>query len=101
MPKPLSHWIKAEESRADEPTEQKTIRHSEPMEERKPKPPKSGSEEWKKRKTSGEDGVEESCRHDRRVAEPRAVSSLVKGEFPQDGRRGEPRTGVLTCACTW
>lgn len=34
MPKPLSHWTKAEENRAEEPTRQKTKRHSEPMEER-------------------------------------------------------------------
>lgn len=82
MPKPLSHWTKAEESRADEPTGQKTIRRSEPREERKSKPPKSGSEERKK-KPLEEERTEDGYRHGRRVSEPRAVLSLVKKSFPK------------------
>ena len=86
MPKPLSHWTKAEESRADEQIRQKTIRHSEPMKERnvnrRNRDLKSGRRE-SKRKTTEEDGTEESHRHDRRVTKPRAVSSLVKKSFPK------------------
>jgi len=48
----------------------------------KRKPPKSGSEERKK-KPLEEERAEDGHRHDRSVSEPRAVSSLVKRSFPK------------------
>ena len=71
---------KADENQAEEPTGQKTERHSEPMEEGKHNLPKSGSEERKK-KPLEEERAEDGHRHGRRVSEPRELRSLVEGEF--------------------
>ena len=94
MPKPLSHWTKAEENRAEEPTGQKTERHSEPLEERnvnrRNRDLKSGSN-GSNRKTSEEEKTENGHRHGRRVAEPRELRSLVErcfAEMAEDESRG-------------